>query len=555
MRSRAEALHQLTSHTFDVCVIGAGATGAGCALDAQLRGFATALVDAGDFGSATSSASTKLVHGGVRYLQEAVAHADIGQFRVVKHALRERVLMLKNAPHLAHPLEFIVPCFSSFDLAYYGVGMKIYEWIASGASLGRSRILSKPVTLAELPGLKSNSLRGSVSYWDGQFDDARFCIALTKTFADAGGEAANYLRVVDLEKNGDGKLVAAVVEDCFSADRLIIRAHRFINATGPFSDHLRTLANPATSRRLAPSKGVHILLPLSDGVARALLIPKTEDGRVIFAIPWLGRLLVGTTDQEVDALDELRVTQEEVEYLLRHLNHYSSRKYQREDVVSVFAGIRPLVRSGHAETKELARDHVVEVDHRSGLISILGGKWTTYRYMAEQTIDALQKELISAAGGQAPVPTKTRDYLLTGGRGYTPGYWQTLVRENALDENCARHLAEKFGSEAIPVLELTKQHPELRLPIADGAPPIRAEVIYCSRTEMASTIEDVLARRIGLQFYGLKMAMAAAPVVGSLLAKEQGWSWQQETDAVKDYTEKLTRMQEAIGYPAIASRT
>ena len=554
MKSRADALRELASRTFDVCVIGAGATGAGCALDAQLRGFATALVDAGDFGSATSSASTKLVHGGVRYLQEAVTHADLEQLRVVKHALRERVLMLKNAPHLAHPLEFIVPCFTAFDLAYYGIGMKAYEWIASGASLGKSRILSKTATLVELPGLKPDSLRGSVSYWDGQFDDARFCIALTKTFANAGGEAANYLRVVAFEKNSDGKLTTAIVEDSFSGQKSTIRAQRFINATGPFSDRLRSLANPGVSKRLAPSKGVHVLLPLDDSTSRALLIPKTEDGRVIFAIPWLGRLLVGTTDHAVDPDEELVVSQSEVEYLLRHLNHYSSRQYRLDDVVSVFAGIRPLVRSGHAQTKELARDHVVEVDQTSGLISILGGKWTTYRYMAEQTVDVLQKELKLKSQGRA-ASTKTRDQVLAGGQGYTSGYWQTLVRENALDESAAQHLADKFGSEAAAVLELNRQHPELRLPIVGGAAPIRAEAIYCSRMEMACTIEDVLARRIGLQFYSLDMAIAAAPVVASLLAQEQGWSKQQETNAANDYMQKLMRMQHPITHPALASQS
>lgn len=555
MKSRAEALRELASREFDVCVIGGGATGAGCALDSQLRGFATALVDGGDFGSATSSASTKLVHGGVRYLQEAVSHADIEQFQVVKHALRERVLMLRNAPHLAHPLEFIVPCFSAFELAYYGTGMKIYEWIASGASLGKSRILSRTDTLAEWPGLKPDSLRGSVSYWDGQFDDARFCIALAKSFTDAGGEAANYLQVVDFEKSGGGQLIAAIVTDAFSGEKFVLRARRFINATGPFSDGVRLLANPKASKRLAPSKGVHILLPLEDFTSRALLIPKTEDGRVIFAIPWMGRLLVGTTDQEVDAHDDLTVTQSEVEYLLRHLNHYSSRQYGAEEVVSVFAGIRPLVRSGHAQTKELARDHEVEVDETSGLISILGGKWTTYRYMAEQTIDALQREMKSTIQRRATTPTKTREHVLAGSRGYDSKYWQILVRENALDEATARHLAQKFGTETAAVLELARQDALLQRPIVNGAAPIRVEAVYCSRMEMACTIEDVLARRIGLQFYSLDMAIAAAPVVASLLAREQGWSKQQEAVASKDYALKLTRMQHAIAARALASQS
>jgi glycerol-3-phosphate dehydrogenase len=546
MKSRSDALRELTTRTFDVCVIGAGATGAGCALDAQLRGLQTALLDAGDFGSATSSASTKLVHGGVRYLQEAFTNFDFGQLKVVKDALRERVLMLHNAPHLAHPLEFIVPCFNAVDLGYYGLGMKIYEWIASRASLGKSRILSRDAALDEMPGMKPGGLRGAVSYWDGQFDDARYCVSLMKTFADAGGEAANYLRVVSFEQDANSKTTAALAEDSFSGDRLLIRARVFVNATGPFSDRVRALANPAAQKRLAPSKGAHILLPLDRGVRRALLIPKTEDGRVIFAIPWLGRLLVGTTDQEVDLKDDLNVTREDTDYLLRHLNHYSARQYKPEDIVGVFVGIRPLVRSGHGQTKELARDHEIEVDPHSGLVSILGGKWTTYRHMAEQTIDAVEGILNPACNGSF-VASKTHDHLLAGASDYTPGFWQTLVHDYKLNEATAQHLAEKFGTEARAVADLIKNDPSLALPMAEGAAAIRAEIVYCSRQEMACTVEDILARRTGLQFFSLAMAMMAAPVVASHLAKEQAWSSQQESEATQEYIQKIRRMYPGAG--------
>jgi glycerol-3-phosphate dehydrogenase len=547
MRSHVEALHELASRTFDVCVIGAGATGAGCALDARLRGLQTALIDAADFGSATSSASTKLVHGGVRYLQEAVTHADLGQLSVVKHALRERVFMLRNAPHLAHRLEFIVPCFSSFEVAYYGVGMKMYEWIASRATLGPSRILSKANALNELPDLTSEHLRGAVSYWDGQFDDARYCITLVKTFANAGGEAANYLKAVDFERDTRGRLTAAVVEDQVSGNKFAIRARGFVNATGPFSDRLRSLVNPNSRKKLAPSKGVHILLPLENGISRALLIPKTEDGRVIFAIPWRGRLLVGTTDEEVQLGDELSVTHEEVDYLLRYLNQYVSKQYVREDIVAVFSGVRPLVKAGHAETKALARDHVIEVDEPSGLVSILGGKWTTYRYMAEQTIDALQRKLADSSTNGPPVSCKTQQHLLAGADGYTNDYWRSLARNDALEEATARHLSEKFGTDADAVIALTKSNPGLRTPIVQGAAPMQAEIVYAIRNEMACTIEDVLARRVGMQFYSLAMAITAAPVVASHLAKEQGWSRQEEIAAVDGYVRKIRHMQEAAG--------
>src|ERR1700751_1045184 len=547
MKSRAETLHELASRTFDVCVIGAGATGAGCALDAQVRGLRTALIDGGDFGSATSSASTKLVHGGVRYLQEAVTHDDIGQLSVVKHALRERVFMLRNAPHLAHRLEFIVPCFSSFDLAYYGVGMKMYEWIASRATLGPSRILSRAQALNELPHLKSDHLRGAVSYWDGQFDDARYCVTLVKTFTNAGGEAANYLKAVGFEKDASERVTGVVVEDQPSGERFTLHARGFVNATGPYSDRLRSLVNPNSREKLAPSKGVHILLPLENGISRALLIPKTEDGRVIFAIPWRGRLLVGTTDEEVCLSDELSVTQQEVDYLLRHLNQYVSKRYGREDIVAVFSGVRPLVKASHAETKALARDHIIEVDQPSGLVSILGGKWTTYRYMAEQTIDALQRELVYSSTNGTPVSSKTPQHPLAGSAGYRDDYWRSLASGYALEEATARHLAEKFGTDADAIITLIKQTPDLKTPIAEGATPIQAEILYCIRDEMARTIEDILARRIGMQFYSLAMAITAAPVVASHLANEQGWSEQEELDAVQEYVRKIRHMQNAAG--------
>lgn len=542
MKTRADALREIASRRFDVCVIGAGASGAGGALEAQLRGLQTVLVDAGDFASATSSASTKLVHGGVRYLQEAVTDLDFGQLKVVRQALRERILMLQNAPYLAHPLEFIVPCFSRFDLAYYGVGMKVYEWIAGRVSLGDSRILSRDSALRELPTMSATDLKGAVAYWDGQFDDSRYAIALVKTFADAGGETANYLKVIDFERGPDGKLTVALVEDSFSKQQVTLRARAFVNATGPFSDHLRTLVNRGAQKRLAPSKGAHILLSLDHDVHSALLIPKTEDGRVIFAIPWLGRLLVGTTDQEVTLDEDLAVTRADAEYLLRHLNHYFAKSYRIEDVVSAFAGVRPLVRAGDAQTKSLVRDHVVEVDSRSGLVSILGGKWTTYRHMAEDTINAVQGQM-----GQNIEPSKTRNHALTGAKGYTLEYWQTLAREHQLGESTARHLAEKFGTDSAVVLQLTTDRPELRSLIVDGGPAIQAEIVYCIRNEMACTIGDVLVRRIGLQQFSWAMAMQAAPIVASHLATELAWSGKQQTEATETYIAGVRRLQETIG--------
>ena len=542
MKTRADSLRALESGSFDVCVIGAGATGAGCALDAQLRGLRTALVDAGDFASCTSSASTKLAHGGIRYLQQAVAELDPGQFKVVREALVERLLMLQNAPHLAHTRQFLVPCFSNFESLYYAVGLKLYDWLAGSARLGVSRLLSRSEAVATLPTLTRNGVTRAAVYEDGQFDDARFCVAIVKSFSEAGGEVANYLKVVGFERGQDGHLTGAVVQDAFTGRTFGVRAKALVNASGPFSDGLRSLASPELSSRLILSKGVHILLPLIGDISSALLIPKTEDGRVIFAIPWLGRLLVGTTDEEVAPEHDLTVTREDVEYLLRHLNRYSSLQYTAHDVVSAFSGARPLVRARYSrKTKKLIRAHEVEVDGNSGLVSILGGKWTTYRAMAEDTIDAVQKQL----GGTAPA--KTRHFRLAGAEGYSSDQWRLLASLYDLSEATAKHLSEKFGTEAEAVLALAKENSQLNSLVVNDAAPIQAEIVYCVRTEMAITIEDVLARRIGLQSFSWKLARQAAPVVADHLAQELGWSADEKSHAVEDYVGKIDRQCHALG--------
>jgi len=542
MKSRADSLRALESNSFDVCVIGGGATGAGCALDSQLRGLRTALVDAGDFASGTSSASTKLAHGGIRYLQQAVAEVDPGQLKVVREALTERRLMLQNAPHLAHACQFLVPCFSRFESLYYHAGLKLYDWLAGSARLGKSFNLSRVEALAVLPTLTRQGVSGAVVYQDGQFDDARFCVSLVKSFSDAGGEVANYLRVIGFQRREDGRLASAVVKDALDGRTFELRAKSFVNATGPFSDELRSLTSPGASDRLVLSKGVHLLLPLVGDITSALLIPRTEDGRVVFAIPWLGRLLVGTTDDEVKPGQDVAVTRDEVEYLLRHLNRYSSVQYALADVVSAFSGVRPLVKAAHSrQTKKLIRSHEVEMDRSSGLINILGGKWTTYRAMAEDTVDAVQKQL----GGSAT--SKTRDFRLAGAEGYSADHWRLLASVYGLNEVTAKHLAEKFGTEAEAVLSLTKEDSRLNSPLAREAAPIQAEVVYCARTEMAMTIEDVLARRIGLQNFGWKLATQAAPVVGELLARELGWTANEKSRAVDDYVSKIDRQRRALG--------
>lgn len=538
MKTRSEALKSIANEQFDVCIIGAGATGSGCAFDAQLRGLKTVLLDAGDFAGATSSASTKIVHGGVRYLEQAVKELDSAEYHMVDRALHERVHMLKSGPYLARPLEFLVPCFHWSDVGYLDLGLKLYDRIAGKASIFPSRFINREETLRRMPTLQSEHLIGSVIYADGVFDDARYNIALVKSFTHERGEALNYARVVSFEKGAPGNISVVNVEDQLTHERFVVRARAFVNATGPFSDTVRELANPGVQSRMRLSKGVHILLPLEVLSSQdAMLIPKTDDGRVLFAVPWMGRLLAGTTEQEVTVADELYVTAKEIDYILRHLNRYLAQAVTPDQIVSAFAGARPLVGSGDSrDTKKLVRDDVIEIDAGSGLISIMGGKWTTHRFMAENTIDAVQRQL------GAPVTlSPTRDHALIGAAGFTDDYWQKLAAEHGISELTARHLAAKYGTTAPEVIELIHQDAGLAEPLCDGLAPIRAEVVFAARDEMAVTVEDFLGRRIGLQLYSWRASIRTAPAVASLLARELGWNRAQEQEEIEKYVNKINR--------------
>jgi len=544
MKSRTEELHKITSKKFDLCVIGGGATGSACALDAQLRGIRTVLLEGGDFAGATSSAATKVIHGGVRYLEEAIKGADLQEYHVLVRALHERVRMLENAPHLTRTLEFLVPSYRWLDVVYLDIGLKIYDWLAGPGRISPSKFLSRDETLERMPVLNEEGLVGSVAYADGQFDDARYNIALLQTFVAAGGNTLNYARVADFLRDANGKISAVVVQDHLAKNVFEANAKVVLNATGPLSDSIRQLATPTLQKRMRPSKGAHLLLPLDVfPTDDALLIPKTEDGRVLFAVPWEGRLLVGTTDEEVSPDAELVLTKTDVDYLLRHLNRYLAKPVNPDDIVSGFAGARPLVGSEDSkDTKKLARDDVIELDPASGLISIMGGKWTTHRAMAEDTIHVVQQAL-----GFPQTESLTRNHILYGGEGFTDDYWKTLCREHPVSERTARHLTAKFGTASEKVLELTTENPELLQTILAGGHAVRAEIVYAIRYEMAVTIEDVLARRIGMQLYSWSDCIDAAPVVGSLMQKELKWTTGYTRDAVRNYQEKIYHLMDSAG--------
>ncbi|MFN8354282.1 MAG: FAD-dependent oxidoreductase [Spirosomataceae bacterium] len=542
---RQQALQQLHSQHVDVCIIGGGATGAGCALDAALRGLTVALIEKNDFASATSSRSTKLVHGGVRYLEQAFKKLDWEQFQMVRKGLHERAYMLNNAPHLAHPLALLTPTFRGFDTLYYGAGLKVYDWIAGDHNVESSQWLSKEESLQRIPTLKTDELHSAVLYYDGQFDDARYNLALVKTAIEKGCMALNYASITAFGKDDNGKLQRATIQDELTGEQFSLTAKVFINATGIFSDHIRQMANAKAPSRMRVSKGVHLVLPQellqSD---TAILVPKTNDGRVVFIIPWQGELLVGTTDTEDELSDQEPILlSEEVDYLLDYVNRYLAKPVTRAQVKSGFGGLRPLLQANpDADTKALVRDHEVEVDETSGLLSIMGGKWTTYRAMAKDTIDAVYEQL-----SQPEVACLTETQLLYGAEGYTPDLWKQLHESSGFSEAVCQHLCKKYGFEATKIIALMQQKPALQQLLAEGYAYVQAEVVYAATQEMACTLRDVLARRLGLELIDWKATERAIPVTAALMAECLGWTAAQTQEAQDNYLSLIRHFREAAG--------
>lgn len=491
--NRAESLSRLaTEEKWDVLVIGGGATGLGAALDAAARGYRTLLVEQGDFAKGTSSRSTKLVHGGVRYLRS-------GEIGFVRGALRERGLMEQNAPHLVHRRAFVIPVYRHTDRLLFGVGLKVYEWLSGSRSFGRSQILSSEETLHVLPTVQTQGLRGGVIYYDGQFDDARFAIALAQTATNRGAAVVNYARVEAFIKHS-GRISGATIEDLETGERRTVEARVVINATGVFTDVLRRLDDAKAAPMLTLSSGVHLVLDRSFLPGEyALMVPKTSDGRVFFALPWEGGVLIGTTDEPRDGVElEPKPTDGEIAYLLETASRYLEKAVTRSEVRSVFTGLRALVRSGHAQsTASLSRDHTIVISP-SGLVTVTGGKWTTYRQMAEDVVDR------AAASVELPhrrSPTKSL------------------------------RLHEGVGGDG-----LVRAVPNLGARLHERLPNLAGEVVWAARHEMARTVEDVLARRTRILFLDARAAVECAPTVASLLALELGRSPSWENEQVRAFT-------------------
>jgi len=508
---RAKLLETLRDRKepWDVVVIGGGATGLGVAVDAAARGLKTVLLEQNDFAKGTSSRSTKIAHGGVRYLEE-------GDIPLVYEGLHERKLMIQNAPHLVHPLTYVVPTFRWWELPFYGIGLTMYSALAGFTGLGRTQILSRAKALEHLPTMRKE-INGGVLYMDGQFDDARLALTLAATAYDRGAVPLNYMKVTGLQKDGE-RICGVVVRDEETDEEFGIAARVVVNATGIFTDDIRHMDEPNAHHLLSVSQGAHIIVDKSYLPSNtAFLIPKTDDGRVLFGIPWHDRLLIGTTDiPREEAELEPRALEEEIEFLVHHSNKYLTKKLERKDILSVFAGLRPLVAAGDGkQTKKLSRNHRIVVS-KTGLITIVGGKWTTYRRMAEQTVDRAVR-----VGKLNAQPCSTKHMPLH-------GYLDIAITKDVPET--------VYGTDWPEIKKLADADAELAKKIHSNLPYTFAEIVWSVRHEQARTLDDVLARRTRSLLLDARAAIEIAPCIAALLAKELGrddaWAAKQTEDFV-----------------------
>jgi glycerol-3-phosphate dehydrogenase len=503
--NRKEMLARVKARTtpWDMVIIGGGATGVGVAVDAASRGFEVLLLEAQDFGKGTSSRSTKLIHGGVRYLEQ-------GNISLVMEALKERGLLRQNAPHLVHDLAFIVPNYSWWEAPFYGIGMKVYDLLAGRYGFGKSRILSSAETLEKLPNLQTDGLKGGVLYYDGQFDDTRLLVHMAATAADHGATLLNYAPVEKIATDEDGFASGVSFTDEESGETHTVAASVVINATGMFADRIRRMTEPEAKKMIAPSQGIHLVFERSFLKAdSAIMVPHTSDGRVLFAIPWHGHTVVGTTDTPIEeASYEPRPFEEEIEFILDTAAQFLSRPPTRKDILSVYVGIRPLVKmqeESPTKTSALSRDHTIHIDG-AGMITIVGGKWTTYRHMAEDCVNHA-----ITLGKLADADCVTRALKLH-------GYYENSEELGSL---------WVYGSDADQVLAIAANDHSLLEPLHPALPYCAAEVIWAVRAEMARTVEDVLARRTRALFLNAQAALEMAPQVAKIMAAElrEGDAW------------------------------
>jgi glycerol-3-phosphate dehydrogenase len=513
--NRNEMINVIAEKDFvcDILVIGGGATGLGVAVDAATRGYKVVLMEQNDFSKGTSSRSTKLVHGGVRYL----AQGDVG---LVIEALRERGRMRRNAPHLVKDMRFIIGNYRWWERPFYSIGLTLYDIMAGKLGLGRSLPLSAKRVIKEIPGIKKSGLKGGVVYHDGQFDDSRMAITLAQTVVDYGGICLNYVKVTDLKKNKSGKIIGVKAVDLLADEEYSIRSNAVVNATGVFVDEIMWMDTPETRKKVRPSQGVHLVVDSSFlGGRSALMIPKTSDGRVLFGVPWHDKVVLGTTDTPLDKPElEPRALEEEIDFILDQAGQYLAVKPTRSDVLSVFAGLRPLAApksNDSQKTKEISRSHKI-YKTTSGLLTITGGKWTTYREMAEEVVDKaivigrlVRKKCVTAH-------LKLHGYI-----------------EKADDSNWDY----VYGSDAEKIAGLVKTDQKNGNLLHKDYTFKAAHVIWAMREEMAQTVEDILARRLRALFLDARAAIEMAPKVARIMAKELNYSEEWQKQQINEFTE------------------
>lgn len=510
---REALVQQLQENSdWDVIVIGGGATGLGVALDSVTRGFKTLLLEQIDFSKGTSSRSTKLVHGGVRYLAQ-------GNIDLVKEALYERGLLLKNAPHLVSNQSFIIPNYNWWDNFFYGFGLKLYDLLAGKLSLGKSVRIPKKETIARLETIKTDHLKGGVTYHDGQFDDSRMAVNIAQTCIEKGATVLNYFKVTSLLKSETGIVNGVIAHDVETKKSYPLQAKVVINATGVFTDEILQMDNKKAKNLIRPSQGIHLVIDQSFLPGKdAIMIPKTNDGRVLFLVPWHDKVIVGTTDTPLDSHSlEPTALKEEIDFILTTTNHYLTKNVERKDILSVFAGLRPLAapRDTSEKTKEISRSHKIIVSN-SELITITGGKWTTFRRMAQDTINK------AIAIGKLPKAScKTKKLPIHG----------------AIEKVDRTSHLYVYGADKSAIEKLIVQSPDLGEKLHATLPFTKAEVVWAIRFEMARTVEDILARRVRLLFLDARAAIASASLVAELLAKELGKDTQWEQQQVHNFTQ------------------
>lgn len=537
--NRKKAIESLkTKKSFDVLVIGGGATGSGVVLDAISRGLKVALVERNDFAEGTSSRSTKMVHGGVRYLEKAVKRLDREQYGLVKEGLHERGIFLKNAPHLAIAVPFVTPLYRWIDVPQVFAGLTLYDMLSGKMNIGKSQFLSKKEVLKRFPMVNEKKLRAGVMYYDGQFNDARMAVYLIKTAVENGAVAANHVEVTGLIKDKNNKVKGAHVKDLLSGEEWSINATCVVNSTGPFADSIRKMDDPEAKDILKVSSGIHIVLdkrfaPPETG----LMIPSTEDGRVLFVIPWEGHAIVGTTDEPTVVEDHPVVIEDEINYVLRHVNNYFTMGVTRADVKSYWSGLRPLVFDPDKKsTQELARTHIIKVND-SGMVTITGGKWTSYRRMAEDLMDVVVKE---NSFTQAK-PCKTKTLSIIGGENYSAEGYKELMKDYKLDKATACHLNKFYGDRAHKVAKLAQSDNTKRL--HPDHPYLEAEIIYAMKEEMAVRVSDMLIRRLPLGLLDFEATGEVADRVIELMSEKLSWN---DAKRVEEKSLIMKRISEAV---------